>query len=79
MWNIFSTFLFEQATLALLIKLYKTISNKYNLQQNIILLGSPAHGFSDILTAEILYHGITVNQEFLKIKSIYLHFGIEEF
>ena len=31
----FSTFLFVQATLTLIIKLYKTISIKYNLEQNI--------------------------------------------
>ena len=33
----FSTFLFVQATLKVIIKLYKTISIKYNLEQNITL------------------------------------------
>ena len=34
----FSTFLFVQATLTLIVKLYKTISIKYNLKNNITLL-----------------------------------------
>ena len=41
----FSTFLFIQATITLIIKIYKTISNKYNLKQNITLFSSKAHGF----------------------------------
>ena len=48
----FSTFLFIQATITLIIKLYKTISIKYNLKHNITLLSSIAHGFFNILTAE---------------------------
>ena len=53
-WDIFSTFLFVQATLTLTIKLYKTISIKYNPKQNIILFSSTAHGFFNILTAEMV-------------------------
>ena len=50
----FSTFLFIQATITLIIKLYKTISIKYNLEHNITLLSSIAHGFLNILTAEMV-------------------------
>ena len=39
----FSTFLFVQATLTLIVKLYKTISIKYNLKQNITNFSSIAH------------------------------------
>ena len=41
----FSTFLFVQATLTLIVKLYKTISIKYNLKQNTTIFSSIAHGF----------------------------------
>ena len=50
----FSTFLFIQATITLIIKLYETISIKYNLKHNITLLSSIAHGFFNILTAEMV-------------------------
>ena len=50
----FSTFLFVQATITLIIKLYKTISNKYNPKQNITLFSSIAHGVFNILTAEVV-------------------------
>ena len=50
----FSTFLFVQATLTLIIKLYKTISIKYNLKNNITLFSSIAHGFFNILTAQMV-------------------------
>ena len=50
----FSTFLFTQATITLIIKLYKTISNQYNLKHNITLLSSIAHGVFNILTAEMV-------------------------
>ena len=49
----FSTFLFVQATLTLIVKLYKTISIKYNLKNNITLLSSIAHGFFNVLTARM--------------------------
>ena len=49
----FSTFLFIQSTITLIIKLYKTISNKYNLKLNITLLSSIAHKFFNIPTAEM--------------------------
>ena len=45
----FSTFLFVQATLTLIVKLYKTISIKYNLKENTTLFSSIAHGFSTFL------------------------------
>ena len=50
----FSTFLFVQATLTLIVKLYKTISIKYNLKNNITLFSSIAHGFFNILTAQMV-------------------------
>ena len=50
----FSTFLFVQATLTLIVKLYNTISIKYNLINNIPLFSSIAHGFFNILTAQIV-------------------------
>ena len=50
----FSTFLFVQATLTLIVKLYKTISIKYNLKDNITLFSSIAHGFFNILTAQMV-------------------------
>ena len=50
----FSTFLFIQATITLIVKLYKTISIKYNLKQNITIISSKAHGFFNILRAEIV-------------------------
>ena len=49
-----STFRFVQATLTLIVKLYKTISIEYNLKQNITLFSSKAHGFFDILTVEMV-------------------------
>ena len=48
----FSTFVFIQATITLIIKLYKIFSIEYNLQENITILSSIAHGFCNILTAE---------------------------
>ena len=45
---------FVQATLTLIVKLYKTISIKYNLKENIILFNSIAHGFFNILTAQMV-------------------------
>ena len=50
----FSTFLFVQATLTLMVKLYKTISIKYNLINNITLFSSITHGFFNILTAQMV-------------------------
>ena len=49
-----STFLFVQATLKLIVKLYITISTKYNLKNNITLFSSIAHGFYNILTAQMV-------------------------
>ena len=50
----FSTFLFVQATLTLIVKLYKTISFKDNFKNNITLFSSIAHGFFNILTAQMV-------------------------
>ena len=49
-----STFLSVQATITLIIKLYKTISIKYNLKNNNILFSSIAHGFFNVLTAQMV-------------------------
>ena len=51
----FSTYLFLQTMLTLIVKLYKTISIKYNLKQNITILNSIAHGFLNILTADMVH------------------------
>ena len=50
----FSTFLFVQATLTFVIKPYISFSIKCNLKQNITIFSSIAHGFSIILTAEMV-------------------------
>ena len=50
----FSTYLFIQTIITLIVKIYKTISIKYNLKQNITILGSVAHGFLNILTADMV-------------------------
>ena len=49
----FSTFLFTQATITLIIKLYKTLSIKNQLKHNITLFSSIARGFFNILTPEM--------------------------
>ena len=49
----FSRFLFVQETLTLIVKLYKTISLKYNLKENSNLFNSIAHVFFNILTAQM--------------------------
>ena len=50
----FSKFRFVQATITLLIKLYKTISLKNNPKQNIIIFSSIPHDFFNIFTAEMV-------------------------
>ena len=50
----FSTFLFVQATTTLIVKFYRTTSIKYNLKTNITLFSSIAHGFVNILRAQIV-------------------------
>ena len=50
----FSTFLFIQAFVTLPIKVFKTISIKINLEQNITFFSSIAHGFSNILTPDMI-------------------------
>ena len=41
--------------LTLIVKLFKTISIKYNLKQNIAILNSIAHGFLNFLTAVMIH------------------------
>ena len=54
MWHILFYISFVQATLTLIVKLYKTISIKYNLKNNITLLSSIAHGFFNVLAARMV-------------------------
>ena len=50
----FASFLFIQATIILIIKPHKSISNKDNLKQNITIFSTIANGFSNICTAELV-------------------------
>ena len=50
----FSTNLFVQAIITLLIKLGKTISIKYNIKQNVSLFSSKANGISKSRTSEMV-------------------------
>ena len=50
----FSTFRFIRDLFTFLPKFYRTISIKYNLQSNISILSSIAHGFFNIVTSEML-------------------------
>ena len=50
----FATFLFIQALITLLFEVYKTISMKYNLEHYITTFSSIAHGFLNILTADMI-------------------------
>ena len=65
----FSTFLFVQATLTLIVKLYKTISVKYNLKKNITIFSSIAHGF-----LMSLQHAWSMTSMRLKTKNPKVHF-----
>ena len=70
----FSIFLFVQATLTLIVKLYETISIKYNLKNNITLFSSIAHGFFNVLRARMVIdlnetHNKKPKSTFLKTKS----------
>ena len=58
----FSTFLSVQATITLIIKLYKTISIEYILKNNITLFSSKAHGFFNILTAAQMVNDVNDTQ-----------------
>ena len=51
----FFRFLFLQTMLTLIVKLCKTNSIKHNLKQNITLFNSIAHGFLNILTADMIH------------------------
>ena len=48
----FSTFLFIREVLVFLLRFYRTISIKYNLQSNISILSSIAYGFFNEVTSE---------------------------
>ena len=50
----FSTFLFGRDVLPFILKFYRTISINYNLQSNISILSSIAHGFFKIVTSEMI-------------------------
>ena len=50
----FSTFLFIREVLTFLLRFYRTISIKYNLQSNISILSSIAHGFFNIVTSQMV-------------------------
>ena len=50
----FSTYLFLRTILTPIVKPRETISIKYNLKQNITVLSSIAHGFLNILTADMV-------------------------
>ena len=50
----FSNFLFIREVLTFLLRIYRTISMKYNLQSNISILSSIAHGFLNIVTSEMV-------------------------
>ena len=49
-----STFFFIQAFLTLFVKVYKTISIKYSLEQKITIFCSIAHGFFNFLTSDMI-------------------------
>ena len=50
----FSTFLFIREVLTFPLRFYRTLSIKYDLQSNISILSSIAHGFVNIVTSEIV-------------------------
>ena len=54
MWNTILYISFIRTTKILVIHLYKTISIKNNLKQNITLFRSIAFGFFKVLTAEMV-------------------------
>ena len=53
MWNFFLV-LFIRENLTFLLRFYRKISIKYNLQSNISILSSIAHGFLNIVTSEMV-------------------------
>ena len=50
----YSTFYFIREVLTFLVKFYRTLNIKYNLQSNISILSSIAHGFLNIVTSEMV-------------------------
>ena len=65
----FSTFLFVQATLTLIVKLYKTISIEFILKNKITLFSSKARGF-----LMFLQHELSMTSMRLKTKNPKVHF-----
>ena len=51
MWNTFFYIFFVQTTITLVVK---TISIKYNLEENITFFSSVAHGLFNVLTAQMV-------------------------
>ena len=64
----FSTFLFIQATLTLIVKLYETISIKYNLKNNITL------ALYQMVSSTSLQHKWSMTLMMLKTKNRKIHF-----
>ena len=54
MWNLFLHLSFHLEVLTFLLQFYRTISLKYNLQSNISILSSIAHGLLIIVTSEMV-------------------------
>ena len=54
MWNILLYLFFIREVLTFLLRFYRTIRIKYNLQSNISILSSIAHGFFNIVTSEMI-------------------------
>ena len=54
MWNLFLQLSFHLEVLTFLLQFYRTISLKYNLQSNISILSSIAHGLLTIVTSEMV-------------------------
>ena len=57
---------FFQALITLLDKVYKTITIKYNLKQNVTIFSSEAHGFFNILTANLVNNLKDIHPPFRK-------------
>ena len=54
MWKLFLYLFFIRDVLTFLVRFYRTITIKYNLQSNISILSSKAHGFCNIVTSEMV-------------------------
>ena len=54
MWNLLLYLFFIREILTFLLRFYRTIDIKYNLQSNNFILSSIAHGFFNIVTLEMV-------------------------